>query len=151
MSSDFDQLADELEAAIMDKMRRDYSEKVVELFLNPRNMGRIENADSCGKVKGSCGDTMEIFLKIKDSLIIDARFITDGCGTSLVCGCMITELAKNINIEKAGEINAEKVLDELGGLPEADQHCAKLAADTLHHAILTYFNNQNIYNVSNTF
>ena len=138
MSSDFDRFADELDKAVMDEMRRDYSEKVVELFLNPINMGRIENADGYGKVTGSCGDTMEIFIRIKDDLIVDARFITDGCGTSMVCGCTVTELAKNKHINEAGKINAEKVLLELGGLPEADQHSARLAADTLSKAVTTY-------------
>ena len=138
MSSDFDLFADQLEATIINEMRRDYSEKVVEIFLNPINMGKIENADGYGKVTGSCGDTMEIFLKIKDDLIVDTRFITDGCGTSMVCGCTVTELAKGRNTNETGEINAEKVLVELGGLPEADKHCAQLAADTLCKAITTY-------------
>jgi nitrogen fixation NifU-like protein len=138
MSSDFDQFADELEAAIMDEMRRDYSEKVIELFLNPRNLGRIEGADGYGKVQGICGDTMEIFLKITDDLIEDATFITDGCGPSIVCGGTVTELVKGWHTRDALKINAEKILDELGGLPEADQHCAKLAADTLHDAIFNY-------------
>jgi len=138
MSSDFDQVADQLEAAIMDEMRRDYSEKVIELFLNPRNLRKMGCADGHGKVKGICGDTMEIFLKIKDDKIVDAKFITDGCGPSIVCGGTVTELIKGRYIRDAFKINAEKILDELGGLPEADQHCAKLAADSLHDAILCY-------------
>jgi len=142
MSKDFDQFADELEKAIMEEMRQEYSEKVIEIFLNPKNLGKIENADGYGKVKGSCGDTMEIFLVVKDNLITDAKFTTDGCGTTVVCGSMITELIKNKNTDQALQIDAEKVLHELGGLPEADQHCAKLAADTLHDAILTYFKNK---------
>jgi len=106
------------------------------LFLNPRNLGRIEGADGYGKVKGSCGDTMEIFLKIRDGSIEDATFTTDGCGPSIVCGGTVTELAKGRHTTKAFKINAEKILEELGGLPEADQHCARLAADTLHQAII---------------
>ena len=138
MSSDFEQLVDELDKAVLEEMRRDYSDKVVELFLNPRNMGKIEGADGHGKVKGPCGDTMEIFLNIKDNLIVDANFITDGCGPSIVCGGTVTELAKGRDIRESYGINAEKVLHELGGLPEADQHCAKLAADTFHDAVRTY-------------
>ena len=141
MSSDFDQFADQLQAAIFEEMRRDYSEKVVDLFLNPRNLGKMDGADSHGKVRGVCGDTMEIFLKIKNDLIEDAKFTTDGCGPSIVCGGTVTELVKGWHTREAVKINAEKILDELGGLPEADQHCAKLAADTLHNAILTYFKN----------
>ena len=138
MSSDFDQFADQLQAAIFEEMRRDYSEKVIELFLNPRNLGEIEDADCHGKVRGSCGDTMEIFLKIKNDKILDAKFITDGCGPSIVCGSTVTEMVKGWHTREAVKINAEKILDELGGLPEADQHCAKLAADTLHDAIFNY-------------
>lgn len=138
MSSDFDQFADQLEAAIMEEMRRDYSKKVIELFLNPKNLGRIEGAEGHGRITGSCGDTMEIFLKIRDNSIGDAKFITDGCGPSLVCGSTVTELAKGQHIRDAFKISSEKVLDEIGGLPEADQHCARLAADTLHEAIFQY-------------
>ncbi len=138
MSSDFDRFADQLEETIMEEMRQEYSPKVIAIFLNPKNLGKIENADGYGRVKGSCGDTMEIFLNIKDNLIADAKFFTDGCGTTIVCGSMITELVKNRNTDQALAINAKKVLHELGGLPEADQHCAKLAADTLHDAISTY-------------
>ncbi len=141
MSSDFDQFADQLQAAIFEEMRRDYSDRVIELFLNPRNLGKMDAADSHGKVIGSCGDMMEIFLKIRDDLIVDARFITDGCGPSIVCGGTVTELVKEQHIRDAFKINAEKILDELGGLPEADQHCAKLAADTLHDAVSNYFKN----------
>ena len=142
MSSDFDRFADQLQAAIFEEMRQDYSEKVIELFLNPRNLGKMDAADSHGKVRGSCGDTMEIFLKIKNDKIVDAKFITDGCGPSIVCGGTATELVKGQCTTHAFKINAEKILDELGGLPEADQHCAKLAADTLQDAIFNYLNNR---------
>ncbi|MCI0496501.1 iron-sulfur cluster assembly scaffold protein [candidate division KSB1 bacterium] len=138
MPSDFDQFADQLQADIMEEMRRNYSEKVIELFLNPKNLGKMDAANSHGKVRGSCGDTMEIFLKIRDDFIEDAKFITDGCGPSLVCGSKVTELAKGRHPRDVVKITAEKVLEELGGLPEADQHCAKLAADTLHAAIFFY-------------
>jgi nitrogen fixation NifU-like protein len=138
MSSDFDQFADQLQAAIFEEMRREYSEKVIELFLNPINLGKMDTTDSHGKVRGSCGDTMEIFLKIKNDKIVDAKFITDGCGPSIVCGGTATELAKGRHTRDAFNINAKKILDELGGLPEVDQHCAKLAADTLHDAIFKY-------------
>ncbi len=141
MSSDFDQFADQLQRDIMEEMRRDYSEKVIELFLNPKNLGKIEDANGHGKVRGSCGDTMEIFLKIEADLIIEAKFLTDGCGPSIVCGSIVTELVKGKYIKNAFKINTAKVLEELGGLPEADQHCAKLATDTLHNAILTFFKN----------
>lgn len=76
---------------------------------------RIEDADGFGKITGPCGDTMEVFLRIKDNMIVDAMFTTDGCGTTIVCGTMVTELARGMDIEAASKINAEKVLAELGG------------------------------------
>jgi len=138
MSSDFDKLVNELNKDVIEEMRRNYSHKVIELFLKPRNIGTIQDADGYGKIKGPCGDTVEVFLKIRDKRIIDAKFITDGCGTTIVCGSTVTELAKGKDIKEAWGISAEKVLDNLDGLPEADQHCAKLATDTLHKAIMTY-------------
>lgn len=81
---------------------------------------------------------MEIFFKIRDNLIVDAEFTPHGCGRTVVCGGTVTKLAKGRDIREALEINAEKVLDELGGFPESDQHCARLAADTLRNAIMTY-------------
>lgn len=138
MTSDFEELVDELNKNVIEEMRHVYSEKTIELFLNPKNMGKIKEFNGYGKVKGPCGDTMEIFLNIKNNLIVDAGFTTDGCGSSGVCGGMITEIAKGKDIEDANRINAKMVLDELGGLPEADQHCARLAADTLHEAVTSY-------------
>ena len=138
MPSDFDKFVDKLNKSVIAEMRQNYSEKVVELFLNPINIGKIEKANASGKVKGPCGDTIEIFLQIRNNIIVDAKFTTDGCGPSIVCGVMVTELVKGKDIKECLGITGEKILNELGGLPEADQHCAKLAADTLCNAITKY-------------
>lgn len=138
MTKDFDKLADELNEMVMEDMRKIYSEKVIDRFLHPRNLGRIDDPEGYGKITGPCGDTMEIFLRVVNGRIAEANFMTDGCGTTIVCGGMVTELAKGKSINDAGEITRDVILENLGGLPESDQHCALLAANTLHEALKDY-------------
>jgi nitrogen fixation NifU-like protein len=133
-----DVIASELNKAVIEEMRKIYSPQVIRVFLSPQNMGQIENPDGFAKYTGSCGDTMEIFLKIKNDRIEKITFLTDGCGTSVVCGSMVTELAQGKNVVQALRINQDKVLKELGGLPEDDLHCAELAATTLQKALNDY-------------
>jgi nitrogen fixation NifU-like protein len=127
------------EESIKAKMREVFSENVIEHSLNPRNIGDLEDADGFAKVTGSCGDTMEIWLKVKNGTISEASFTTDGCGTSVASGSMITEMAKGKSVGEAQRISQQDVLDALGGLPEESQHCALLAANTLKEAIKDYF------------
>ena len=136
--SDFDKFTESLQKSIMQRMEETYSKKVIDIFLHPKNIGRMDKPDGYGRVTGPCGDTMEIYLRVKDDKIAEAKFFTDGCGTSIVCGSMITELAKGRRVEDASDITKETVLESLGGLPEADQHCALLAADTLRVAIADF-------------
>lgn len=138
MSSDFDKMVDDMQQQIIDEMRKTYSEKVIELFLHPKNLGEINHAEGLGTVTGPCGDTMKIYLKIKDDTIQDATFMTDGCGTTLACGSTITSLCRGKTIPGAMHVSSKDVLDELGGLPEADVHCSVLAANTLKMAIKNY-------------
>ncbi|MGQ9546370.1 MAG: iron-sulfur cluster assembly scaffold protein [Dehalococcoidia bacterium] len=128
----------ELEQAIMEDMRRVYSEKTIDHFLNPRNLGEIPNPDGFGRITGPCGDTMEISLKVTDDRILNASFWTDGCGTTIASGSMVTELAKGKTISEALKVSQQDVLDALGGLPEDSLHCALLAANTLKEAIKDY-------------
>ena len=134
MTSEFD----ELQELIIADMRKVYSETVIDHFINPRNLGDMENADGFAKVTGSCGDTMEIWLKVKNGTIADATFMTDGCGASIASGSMVTEIAKGETITEAGKISQQDVLSALGGLPEESEHCALLAASTLKEAIRDY-------------
>ena len=129
---------EEFERLIKQEMRKIYSEAAIEHGMNPRNLGDMDDADGFGRVTGSCGDTMEIWLKVRAGTIAKANFLTDGCGTSIASGSMVTELAKGKNIAKALKISQEDVLKALGGLPEESQHCALLAADTLKAAIKNY-------------
>jgi len=137
VSSEFDPL-EELEKSVMEDMRKTYSEKVIDHFLNPRNLGEFEDADGFGKVTGPCGDTMQICLRVKDGKITDATFMTDGCGTTIACGSMTTELAKGKAVTEALRITQDDILTSLDGLPESDIHCSLLAANTLKEALRDY-------------
>ncbi|MBA7608232.1 hypothetical protein ES703_15408 [subsurface metagenome] len=134
MSSSWDKFQELVRA----KMLEVYSEAAVEHSMNPRNMREIADADGFAKVTGPCGDTMQLWLKLKGEAILEASFLTDGCGTSIASGSMVTELAKGKKISQAQKISQEDVLNALGGLPEESEHCALLAADTLKAAIRDY-------------
>jgi len=116
-----------------------YSEKVMEHFRNPRNMGEIQNADGVGTVGNPvCGDLMTIYIKVNDNRIEDVKFKTFGCGAAIATSSMITELAKGKTLEEAMKISRGDVADNLGGLPPIKMHCSNLAADGLHAAIQDY-------------
>jgi nitrogen fixation NifU-like protein len=134
MSSGFD----ELQELILADARKIYSETAIDHSMNPRNVGDMEGADGFAKVTGSCGDTMEIWLRVNNGTITGATFMTDGCGTSIASGSMVTELAKRRTIPEAQRISQQDVLNALDGLPEESEHCALLAANTLKAAIRDY-------------
>jgi len=116
-----------------------YSEKVMEHFSNPRNVGEIENADGIGEVGNPvCGDMMTIYIKVDDGKLSDVKFKTFGCGAAIATSSMITELAKGKTIEEALEISRDDVAESLDGLPPVKMHCSNLAADGLHLAIEDY-------------
>lgn len=116
-----------------------YSEKVLDHFKNPRNVGEIEGADGVGTVGNPvCGDMMSIYIKVKDDRIDDVKFKTFGCGAAIATTSMTTELAKGKTLDEAMEITRQDVADELGGLPPVKMHCSNLAADALHEAVKDY-------------
>jgi nitrogen fixation NifU-like protein len=116
-----------------------YSEKVMEHFRNPRNMGEISNPDGVGTVGNPvCGDLMTIYIKVKDNRLTDIKFKTFGCGSAIATSSMITELAKGKTLEEGMKITRADVADSLGGLPTVKMHCSNLAADALHAAIEDY-------------
>jgi nitrogen fixation NifU-like protein len=133
----------ELEQSVMEEMRKVYSEKTIDHFLNPRNLGEIPAPDGFSRITGPCGDTMEISLKVIDGKVMNTSFWTDGCGTSIASGSMVTELAKGKGVSEALKITQQDVLDALGGLPEESVHCALLAANTLREAIKDYLASNN--------
>lgn len=116
-----------------------YSEKVMEHFMNPRNVGVIENADGYGKVGNPvCGDLMEMFIKVKDDIITDIKFRTFGCGSAIATSSMVTEMAKGMHVDEAMKITRGDVADELEGLPPRKMHCSNLASNALQEAIKDY-------------
>jgi len=116
-----------------------YTEKVMDHFKNPRNMGEIPDADGVGTVGNPvCGDLMTVYIKVKDNRLMDIKFKTFGCGAAIATSSMITELAKGKTIEDAMKITRGDVADSLGGLPPIKMHCSNLAADALHAAIKDY-------------
>jgi nitrogen fixation NifU-like protein len=116
-----------------------YSEKVLDHFRNPRNVGEIEDPDGVGTVGNPvCGDVMSIYIKVNDDKIADIKFRTFGCGAAIATTSMTTELAKGKTLDEAMEITREEVAEKLGGLPPVKMHCSNLAADALHEAIEDY-------------
>lgn len=116
-----------------------YSKKVMEHFMNPKNVGTMDDPDGHGKVGNPiCGDLMEIFIKVKDDKIEDIRFQTFGCGSAIATSSMVSEMAKGMRLDEAMKITRNDVADELDGLPPVKMHCSNLAADALHEAIKDY-------------
>lgn len=126
---------------IQDKIRRKkmYSQKVMDHFMNPRNVGEIENADGVGmEGNPTCGDAMQLFIKVENDVIVDAKFRTFGCGAAIAVSSMITEMIKGKTIDEALSISKDTVAQELGGLPPQKMHCSNLGADALRKAIEDY-------------
>jgi len=120
-----------------------YTEKVMDHFRNPRNMGEIPDADGVGTVGNPvCGDLMTIYIKVKDDRIEDVKFKTFGCGAAVATSSMVTEIAKGKTLEEAMSITRASVAESLGGLPPIKMHCSNLAADALHAAIEDYYKKQ---------
>jgi nitrogen fixation NifU-like protein len=118
-----------------------YSEKVMEHFKNPRNVGEIENPDGVGHVGNPvCGDIMELYIKVKDGIIVDAKFKTFGCGAAIATSSMVTEMVKGKSIEEALKISNKTVAEALDGLPAVKMHCSVLAEEALKSAIEDYLN-----------
>ena len=117
-----------------------YSKRVMEHFMNPRNVGVIEKPDGYGKVGNPvCGDLMEFFIKVKDEKIDEIKFRTFGCGSAIAVSSMVTEMAKGKTLDEAMKITRKDVADELEGLPPQKMHCSNLGADALHEAIKDYW------------
>jgi nitrogen fixation NifU-like protein len=124
---------------VIDLAEVGYSKKVLEHFMNPKNVGTIENADGYGKVGNPvCGDLMEMYIKVEKDIITDIKFKTFGCGSAIATSSMVTELAKGKHVDEAMKITRQDVADELDGLPPKKMHCSNLAADALQAAIKDY-------------
>jgi len=138
MSVDIDELAKHLENQVLEDAREVFSETVIEYAFNPRNVGEISDADGVGKITGTCGDTLQIHIRVEDGRIIESRFLTDGCGTSIACGSRLTEMIAGKPIEGALAITSDDLLRSLDGLPDEYVHCSVLAVNVLREAIDDY-------------
>ncbi len=122
-----------------------YSEKVMEHFTNPRNVGEIENADGIGQVgNAKCGDIMKIYLKIENDTIVDVKFKTFGCGAAVATSSMATELVKGKSVAEALRVTNKAVTEALDGLPPVKLHCSVLAEEAIRAAIYDYYKKQGI-------
>ncbi len=121
-----------------------YNEKVIEVFKNPKNVGEIENPDGVGTVgNASCGDIMQITLKIENDIIVDAKFKTFGCTAAIATSSTATEMVKGMTIEEALKVTNKKVVETLGGLPAQKLHCSVLAEEAIKKAIEDYLSKKN--------
>ena len=119
----------------MDDMRKFYSKEAIDLFLQKKNYGVIKNVQGYGKFTGSCGNSMEIYLKIKDDKICDAKFITDGSEATVICGSIVTSLSIGRKIQDVMTITSQDILNKLGGLPKKNEHCSVLAENAIKQAL----------------
>ncbi len=120
-----------------------YSDQVMDHFMNPRNMGEMENPDGVGKAGNPvCGDTALIYLKIDNDVITDIKFKTFGCAAAIATTSMMTEMVKGKSIEQAMKISDRDILDALGGLPSPKEHCSLIATEGIHKAIQNYRNSK---------
>ena len=133
-----DKFAQGLQESILEDAKKRYSEKVILLWQNPKNLRRMNDPDGAAVIKGPCGDTIEIYLLIERDNIYDASFFTDGCGPTIACGSMVTELIKGKSIGDTLKLSPASIIDALCGLPGENIHCAILAVSTLHKAIADY-------------
>jgi nitrogen fixation protein NifU and related proteins len=133
-----EQIKKEMIDLLMEKITGGLSEKVADYGTHPRNYGSLDQPDGYAKIKGPCGDTMEMFLKIRNDRIVDIAYTTDGCMTSHAAGTAATVMARGVTIRESLKINQSSILEHLGGMPEDSQHCALLAANTFHKALRHY-------------
>ena len=139
MTDKIDAFVAELQEQIFTETREAFGDAGFERWRNPLYRGPLNDADSHARVKGNCGDTMEIFLKFGDNeRICDAAYLTDGCGSSTVCGSFAAEMTLGRTPDELTEITGEAVLEKIGRFPDEDQHCAFLAAATVQEALSLY-------------
>lgn len=140
---DLEKFARALQDQILEQARREYSEEVIDRWLHPRNHGELEIPDAYGKVTGTCGDTIEIFIRMKDNRIEKSTWLTDGCGATISCATMATEIAQGKTFTEAlAKVSADEIVRRLNGLPEGNLHCAQLASESMRSALADLLHQQ---------
>lgn len=134
-SGDLDKTVEIIKAEIKAGLLETFSEKVVDAWLNPAHFGAMEKPEGSGKAVGECGEEMEMALRVRQERIVEAKFLTDGCITSVAAGNMAAELAVGKTVTEAFEISKDAILKALDGLPEESAHCATLASNALKEAL----------------
>lgn len=132
---DFVKMLEELQRKIEFEEEKTYSKIVIQEYRSPSNFGVLEVSDAIEAIKGPCGDTMKISLRVEDGRIIEAFFWTDGCGATIACGSMLTKMIKGKTIKEAADITSMKLTKALEGLPKEHNHCSKLAVNTLQKVL----------------
>ncbi len=138
MNSELDDFVNQLQDEIYNETRQEFGEIAYKRWREPKFMGRIDMPDGYAKLTGTCGDTMEIFLKFENGRVVAASFMTDGCGPSVVCGSYAAELANGKSPEELADFNGDMILDIVDGLPKDHEHCAFLSAETVKRALDDY-------------
>ncbi|RJP80366.1 MAG: iron-sulfur cluster assembly scaffold protein [Desulfobacteraceae bacterium] len=149
MNDKLDAFLDQLQEQIFDETREAFGEAGFDRWRHPRFLGKMENPHAYGKITGSCGDTMEMFLMFGNDRVTEASYTTDGCGSSSVCGSFAAEAALGKNPDELAAVTGETILGKLGRFPKEDEHCAYLASETLQEALKNYMVRQ-IKNRNNT-
>ena len=137
MESDSDP-REKLPSSPVDELKEPLPKKAVDHFASPRNVGEFRTPDGLGRASIPCGDSMQICLRVSNGRILEARFMTDGCGPVIACGCMATELVKGKTISEAMAVGKDDIMSGLDGLPEPETHCAALAVNALKQALMDY-------------
>ncbi len=138
MGNELNDFVNGLQNQILEETKAEFGDVAFERWQNPLYVGAMDNPDGHGRITGSCGDTMQIFLKFEKDKVKEATFLTDGCGSSTVCGSFAAELALGKTPDELLQITGETILKILGSFPEEYRHCAFLAADTLQDALNDY-------------
>jgi len=130
-----DDLVEQLQSRIDEEEARIFTRRTLDEARHPSNMGPLEEPTATVRKTGTCGDTMEFFIRVEGDRLTEVTFLTDGCGATVACGSMLTKMAKGMTLEEVMALRDSELLDVLGGLPDENLHCARLAVDTLHGAV----------------
>lgn len=135
---DFEAIVGRIQQEVFTEARKVYGDVGFERWRKTRYNGRMADADGFARIRGGCGDTMEIYLKFRDGVVEKASYVTDGCGSSALCGSFTAEMAIGKNPDELYLISGEEVLAQIGRFPKEEEHCATLATETLHEALHCY-------------